>query len=211
MNETRIKILEATEVELAELGFAGASIRSITQRAGVNVASINYHFGSKEELIKELFRHRITPLNDLRLQRLRAAQTNYNNQVVPVPELVDIFVRPVVQKMLTRDGCRFVQAMARCMSEPLEFMEKLDCEIFEEVFAAFYNAFKKCQPDQDHTVVLNNLNFVICSMVGIMMHFPRMDRFLGKELGETEFDQVIDQFIQFIAGGVLGATHSPSK
>ena len=74
MNETQIKILDAAESEVADCGFAGASIRNITQRAGVNIASINYHFGSKEELIKQLFIYRITPLNDQRLAMLRQAQ-----------------------------------------------------------------------------------------------------------------------------------------
>ena len=70
MTGTQIKVLEAAEAEFAEHGFAGASIRNITQRAGVNVASIHYHFGSKEELIKQLLLYRIAPVNELRLSRL---------------------------------------------------------------------------------------------------------------------------------------------
>ena len=58
MTGTQIKVLEAAEAEFAEHGFAGASIRNITQRAGVNVASMHYHFGSKEELIKQLLLYR---------------------------------------------------------------------------------------------------------------------------------------------------------
>lgn len=202
MNETQVKILEAAELELADCGFAGASIRNITQRAGVNVASINYHFGSKEELLKELFKYRILPLNELRLRLLSEAQEKREEGVVPVFELVDILVRPTVSKLMTTEGRRFVQAMARCMSEPLDFMCELDEEIFKEVFQAFFAAFQKSLPDLDPETLVNKLHFIICSMVGFMMHFPRMDRFVGRDLSGDAFDHMLDQYIEFIATGI---------
>lgn len=205
MNKTQIKILEAAESELAELGFAGASIRHITRRAGVNLASINYHFGSKEELIKALFKYRINPLNQLRLQLLKDEQAKVEGGVVPVSVLVDILVRPTVENMLTPEGSKFVQAMARCMSEPLGFMEQLDQEIFQEIFTAFYGALRKAMPELDGASVMNQMNFTVCSMVGIMIHFPRMDRFHGHQLSKAEFNRVLDQFIRFISSGIQGA------
>jgi AcrR family transcriptional regulator len=205
MNVTQIKILEAAESELAEYGYAGASIRNITQRAGVNVASINYHFGSKEKLIKELFKFRIMPLNELRLGMLEETQAGSEDGVVPVSGLVDILVRPAVARLMTKDGRRFVQAMARCMSEPLDFMCELDEEIFQEVFTTFLAAFQKALPDLDPSRVMIKLNFIICSMVGFMMHFPRMEQFTGFDLSKEQFDQVLDQYIEFISAGIESA------
>jgi AcrR family transcriptional regulator len=205
MNSTQIKILEAAESELAEYGYAGASIRNITQRAGVNVASINYHFGSKEKLIKELFKFRIMPLNELRLGMLEETQAGSEDGVVPVSGLVDILVRPAVARLMTKDGRRFVQAMARCMSEPLDFMCELDEEIFQEVFTTFLAAFQKALPDLDPSRVMIKLNFIICSMVGFMMHFPRMEQFTGFDLSKEQFDQVLDQYIEFISAGIESA------
>ena len=205
MNETRIKILEAAELELADLGFAGASIRNITQRAGVNIASINYHFGTKEDLIKELFKYRIIPLNDLRMEMLREAQAESDDGVVPVSQLVSILVRPAVSKLMSKEGRRFSQAIARCMSEPHEFMSQLDEEIFQEIFQTFLAAFQKALPDLDLEIVLNKLHFIICSMVGFMMHFPRMDQFVGREMSGDGFEQLLDQYIDFIATGIESA------
>jgi AcrR family transcriptional regulator len=205
MNATQIKILEAAESELAECGFAGASIRNITQRAGVNVASINYHFGSKVELIKELFKYRIMPLNELRLGMLEKAKAKHEDGIVPVYELVDILVRPTVSRLMGKEGRRFVQAMARCMSEPLDFMRELDEEIFQEMFTTFHEAFQKALPSLDPGQVMNKLNFIICTMVGFMMHFPRMDQFIGHDLSKDEFQNVVDEYIEFIAAGVESA------
>lgn len=211
MNATQIKILEAAETELAEYGYAGASIRNITQRAGVNVASINYHFGSKEELIKELFKDRIMPLNDTRLEMLREEQASTGSGVVPVPRLVEIMVRPAIARLMSPEGRKFVQAMARCMSEPLEFMADLDEEIFQEIFSTFLEALKKAMPDLSPHLAVAKLNFVVCSMVGFMMHFPRMDRFVRQELSKTEFDELLDQYIEFISKGVQDAPVSVAE
>ena len=59
MNPTQIKILKAAEIEFATHGFNGATVRDITKRAEANIASINYHFGTKEVLFKEMVRYRI--------------------------------------------------------------------------------------------------------------------------------------------------------
>ena len=52
---TRDKILSAAGEVFAEQGFEGATIRAITERAGVNVAAVNYHFRDKAELYTRIW------------------------------------------------------------------------------------------------------------------------------------------------------------
>ena len=205
MTGTQRKVLEAAEAEFAEFGFAGASIRNITQRAGVNVASIHYHFGSKEELIKQLLLYRIAPVNELRLSRLASEQLNYPNGAVPIPVLVDVMVRPALEKILSPDGGLFVRAMARCMSEPFAGMEDIDREVFSEVFSTFCRAFGKALPHLSEDAVMAQMNYVVCSMVGMMMHFPRIGHLHGTEISEERSTQMLESFIHFVAAGVEGA------
>lgn len=202
MNETQIKVLEAAESEFADNGFAGASIRNITQRAGVNIASVNYHFGSKEALIRQLMRYRVSPLNEYRLQRLRAKEANYPDGVVPLPVLIDILVRPALEKMLTLEGAQFVRAMARCMSEPLGFLQSLDREVFQELLIAFHQAFAKALPHLDRESVTNQLHFVICAMIGMMLHFPRIESLAVEGFSPENFEELLDDFIHFITSGI---------
>lgn len=54
---TKARLLEAAGEEFAEKGFEGATIRSISQRAGANLAAINYHFGDKEHLYEAALIH----------------------------------------------------------------------------------------------------------------------------------------------------------
>ena len=54
--ETRRRLLETAAAVFAEQGFAAATIRKIADRAGANVAAVNYHFGSKDALYREVLR-----------------------------------------------------------------------------------------------------------------------------------------------------------
>ncbi|HEY4416880.1 MAG TPA: CerR family C-terminal domain-containing protein [Verrucomicrobiae bacterium] len=54
---TRNQLLEAAGEVFAEVGFRNATVRAICQRAGANVAAINYHFGDKETLYVEVLRY----------------------------------------------------------------------------------------------------------------------------------------------------------
>lgn len=55
--ETRRQILEAASRAFAESGFVGATTRTVAARAGVNVATLHYHYGSKEGLYRAVLAH----------------------------------------------------------------------------------------------------------------------------------------------------------
>ncbi|HVZ13903.1 MAG TPA: helix-turn-helix domain-containing protein, partial [Bauldia sp.] len=67
---TKERILTAAEQLFAQRGFDGASLRQLTAAAGVNLAAVNYHFGSKDRLVEEVFRRRLDSLNAHRLAAL---------------------------------------------------------------------------------------------------------------------------------------------
>ena len=60
-SETVERILDAAEQLFAERGFAETSLRLITSKAGVNLAAVNYHFGSKKALIQAVFSRFLGP------------------------------------------------------------------------------------------------------------------------------------------------------
>lgn len=53
MTDTRVRLLRAARRCIASKGLAGTTSRDITATAGVNLAAITYHFGSKEALVAE--------------------------------------------------------------------------------------------------------------------------------------------------------------
>src|SRR5258708_28663780 len=69
-HETRTRILDAAEELFMQHGFEGTSMRPLTTKAGVNLAAVNYHFGSKHALIEAVFRRRLDPMNVARIAEL---------------------------------------------------------------------------------------------------------------------------------------------
>ena len=77
---TKERILGAAETLFAQHGFAGTSLRQVTSRADVNLAAVNYHFGSKENLINEVFRRRMDEMSQARLTALEAAKSRAESE-----------------------------------------------------------------------------------------------------------------------------------
>ena len=89
--DTRERILDAAEGLFVEHGFEATTMRMITGRAGVNLASINYHFGSKEALIQDVFRRRLTWLNEERLNALDRFEKEAKGAPLKPHQIVEAF------------------------------------------------------------------------------------------------------------------------
>ena len=67
MTTTKDRLLDSAEQLFSKQGFSATSVRQISAAARVNLAAMNYHFGSKEQLISAVFARRLTPLNEERI------------------------------------------------------------------------------------------------------------------------------------------------
>ena len=88
---TKQRILNAAEKLFADHGFAAASLRRVTADAGVNLAAVNYHFGSKESLIEEVFRRRLDELNANRIKSLEQIEGQASTTL---EDVLDAFAGP---------------------------------------------------------------------------------------------------------------------
>ena len=71
---TKAAVFNAAERLFALHGFQNVSVRDITAEAGVNLASVNYHFGSKDALLFEIFRRRTSELNRERARMMNCTE-----------------------------------------------------------------------------------------------------------------------------------------
>ena len=86
---TRQRILDTAEQAFAEHGYTGASIRTITKTAEVDLGAIRYHFGSKDGLFGEVIRRVIEPLCAQRLERLDALEAEFPDGPLPLEPLIE--------------------------------------------------------------------------------------------------------------------------
>lgn len=110
---TQQKILDAAQNLFAESGFNGTSLRQITSLAEVNLASVNYHFGSKKELIQAVLQRYLSILMP-RLEQEFSGLLHDNNPPT-LKTVLSVFIRPLLELNAVKpNGTRiFLQLLGR--------------------------------------------------------------------------------------------------
>ncbi len=204
MTETQIKIVEAAEIEFAARGFEGASIRSITARARVNVAAINYHFGTKTELFKAMIRYRIEPINELRLHLLDEADARAGGLPLATEEVVEIIVRPLLEQLVgdASRGQHFMKAMARGMCEEQDFMRDLQEDVLKHILPRFHQAIMRSLGIQDPALGAYCLHLISCTLVGAMHRQGRPHPTADTNAPQTSVEVRARRLVTYVAGGL---------
>src|SRR5438132_10462796 len=132
LRDTRTRILDVAEELFGEEGIERVSIRDITDKAKVNLAAINYHFGSKEDLIAAIFEREVVPVNEARLAALDAVRRR-SKKDPKLEDILEAFIRPAVQCSIgkPKGGKAFSKLFGRCLSEPSPEIEALLKRQFE--------------------------------------------------------------------------------
>ena len=144
---TRGRILDTAEDLFAQAGPAAVTLRSIATAADVNVAAVNYHFGSKEKLFADMFTRRIVPLNEERLTRLADCMAGAEGKPT-LEAIVAAYVMPALP--LTEAGNASARAivvqysLGRVLAMP-EVNEMLD-RFYASVREAFVDALRLALP-----------------------------------------------------------------
>ncbi|HYB23396.1 MAG TPA: CerR family C-terminal domain-containing protein [Solirubrobacteraceae bacterium] len=115
---TRERLLDAAEELFASNGFAGTSIREITSAAACNLAAVNYHFGGKSRLYREVFRRRLAVLREQRVGSVRRFLAHGRARPAlekVLSEFARVFLEPLVEK---DRGRLLIELWAREMLDP---------------------------------------------------------------------------------------------
>lgn len=136
--DTPERILDAAERLFAERGVDGSSLRAVTRAAGVNLAAIHYHFGSKEALLAAVMARRIEPVNQARLKRLEELVGAAQGEAIPVEALLDAFLAPAMRLVTSGErGQLFAQMLSRAYWEAGEAFREAAMTQLREVAERF--------------------------------------------------------------------------
>jgi AcrR family transcriptional regulator len=160
-DHTRTAILSAAERLYAARGFADVTMRDIVAAAGVNLAAVNYHFGSKDELIAELFVSRGLVTNRERLNELKAAE-NAGNGRAELAAIFDALVGPTLRGCLgpekqRSDAARF---MIRASIESVPPIRKIKNREVDHL-RRFAAAIRRTLPDHDDADIYWGIHFAL--------------------------------------------------
>lgn len=164
---TKERILSAAEELFARHGFAGASLRQVTAAANVNLAAVNYHFGSKENLISELFRRRLDELTERRLALLAEAERAPN-----LKAMLEAFVVPALA--LAGDplgGSSFMRVLARAYADHDQTLRRFLSANYGHVLKRFAAALAPLMPALDKESLYWRLDFISGALTYAMSDF----------------------------------------
>jgi len=206
---TRERIIESAEQLFAEQGFAGTSLRSIIADAGVNLAAVHYHFGSKDELILEVLQDKIRPVNEERARRLAALESSSDEPTLE--GILACFIEPALRVGRdAKESAVFKRLVSRLHLDAEPEIESRLMAMFFETAARFVSALAKAAPHLGREEVAWRMQLCIGSMLYTMLHGDRIEQVLNRVRAEEspdrpggglDTDEAIGMLVSFLAGG----------
>ena len=160
---TKERILDAAETLFMEHGFEATSLRAITTAAGVNLAAVNYHFGSKEELFQAVLTRRLDPMNQERVDLLTKLEREAAHAPLPCDRILSAMFVPALK--LARDpergGKNFLRLLGRAYADPAPFIRKFLAAQYAVMISRFKAAFARALPDLPKKELSWRLHFIM--------------------------------------------------
>jgi AcrR family transcriptional regulator len=167
--DTKSRILDAAETLFVECGYEAMSLRHITSRAEVNLAAVNYHFGSKEALIHAMLSQRLDRLNEERLKLLARFDAMPGSRHTCEHVLGAMFI-PALR--LSRDpqvgGNAFLRLLGRAYTDPSSFIRDFLAAHYQSVAMRFFDAFQRALPHLPREELGWRLHFAIGALSGVL-------------------------------------------
>ena len=196
MIDTKQRILDTAERLIGEQGYAGTSLRHIIAEAGVNLAAVHYHFGSKEELLDRVILRKAEAVNAERLARLDRLETA-GKAPVSVEKVLNAFFEPMIEA--GSQSPQFVRLMGRLYAEGL--LPAVVAKHFQPTLERFVQALHRALPELPQTELASRLQF----MIGAMSHAVCGPRgFLPPiaPVGPSDFQTTMRRLVGFLIGGL---------
>ena len=167
--DTKSRILDAAETLFIDCGYEAMSLRQITSRAEVNLAAVNYHFGSKESLIHSMLSRRLDRLNEERVKLLDRFDQMLGERLTCEHVLGAMFI-PALR--LSRDprvgGKAFLRLLGRAYTDPSAFIRDFLNAHYASVAVRFFDAFQRALPHLPREELGWRLHFAIGALSGVL-------------------------------------------
>ena len=161
--DTKTRILDAAESLFMEHGFEATSLRSLTTAASVNLAAVNYHFGTKEELFEAVLTRRLDPMNQERIELLERLERDAGGKPMSCEKILFTMLIPALR--LARDekrgGKNFLRLLGRAYADPAPFIRHFLSAQYAEMIGRYKEAFLRALPHLSRQELTWRLHFVM--------------------------------------------------
>jgi AcrR family transcriptional regulator len=203
--DTKQRILDASEHLFARDGYHATSLRNITHAAEVNLAAVNYHFGSKEALLEAVILRRLTPLNEIRLAQLETLlqETARNHEVPNCREVLRTFVEPTLRQR--QDGSvtgDFIALIGRTLAEPRGIAMTIFMRHMEPLMNRLFQALTLALPALSRQTLFWRVHFAIGSLSHIMRCHERHATVPEGVNIDLSVDDLVELYLDFATAGM---------
>lgn len=202
--ETREKILDAAERLFAENGVAATSIRDITGAAGVNLGAINYHFGSKQELVVAVFSRRIEPVSERQLALLDEVERKAGSKPPKVEALIEAIIRPSIERSFGagKRNTAFMRLVGRFYGEPDPEVERRIRAHVEKVWRRFATLLACALPGLPREEMYWRVRFMAGTLHHTLLTTGREDSVPPELRKGLDAETMIRRLVRFTAAGI---------
>src|SRR5688500_1885193 len=205
-HETRTRILDAAEELFMQHGFEGSSMRALTTSAGVNLAAVNYHFGSKDALIEAVFRRRLDPMNTDRISALDVLEKPGHSLA---PEaIIRAFLGPSLRMIedAKGGGRNFIRLLGRTYTDPAKDIRALIGQMYAPAMERYKNALERALPQMPREELVWRMHFMFGTLAYTLAATDTVQLIAGCK-PEDRYDARLleDRLTAFLAAGL----HAP--
>ena len=203
--DTKSRILDAAELLFMEHGFEATSLRQLTAAAGVNLAAVNYHFGSKKELFQAVLTRRLDPMNQERIDLLARYEREAGSKPLTCEKILSAMLIPALR--LSRDekrgGKHFLRVLGRAYADPAPFIRNFLSAQYAGMIARFKEAFLKALPHLTKQELTWRLHFVMGALSYTLAGTDSLKLMLQVITNDQDNDELLLQRLApFLAAGL---------
>jgi AcrR family transcriptional regulator len=203
--DTKTRILDAAEHLFMEHGFEATSLRQLTAAAGVNLAAVNYHFGSKEELFQAVLTRRLDPMNQERIELLEKVERDAGGRALSCEKILFAMLIPALR--LARDerrgGKNFLRLLGRAYADPAPFIRHFLSAQYAQMIGRYKEAFQRALPHLSRQELTWRLHFVMGALSYTLAGTDALKLFAQVTAVDKENDELLLQRLApFLVAGL---------
>ena len=205
--DTKARILDAAEALFMEHGFEATSLRLITAAATVNLAAVNYHFGSKEELFQSVLTRRLDPMNQARVALLDRYESETSEPLACERILAALFIPALaLARDRPRGGSNFLRLLGRAYADPAPFIRQFLSQQYAPMIARFKDAFARALPHLPRKELSWRLHFIMGALSYTLAGTDALKIIAELNPVETDNDEIL---LRRLAPFLLAGLNAP--
>ncbi len=208
---TKTQILNSAERLFAQKGFDAVSLRNIIETAGVNLAAVHYHFGSKQALLHAVVSRRFSPINKERLAMLAEARTNAGKHKPKLETVLEALFVPVFRaKASHKSEGSFTRLIGRVVFDRNAELQQFMLKELSQVVIQFSRAFEEALPELDKTEMDWRSHFMTGAMAHTLCNADLLASFTGTDASASRYETTVQRLVEFTAAGFRAKVMSRS-